>query len=552
MQPVARSLLVLFITLLSFTTLASSAPQIAFPINAQVPPVALVSQLYVYQFSSATFSTASGNELTYSLQNAPTWLQLDSTTRTLSGTPPTSDLRPLQINLVADDGTGTTSLDATLVVVNTTAPQAGNATTALVAAGSLSDTATLSLRTGSSFNITFDEDIFTPLDNPYYYATSSDSSPLPSWVRFDPVALSFSGTTPSALSAPQYFGLTLYISTIKGFSEASVSFVLAVGDHQLYFSSLQADVEMSGNASYLHASLKDELLLLDGHEVQAQDLTAITYKGPDWITFDNASFTLTGSIPSAVGAQNISISAQDKYGDTASTYITLFSNTTSSMFTTSDWPLLNATIGTYFSHTVAKSLITPTDFSADLSLPAGDAWLSFDPGNLTMHGFVPSNTTPGIIVADLIVTSNTSHQSATADIRIQLLSANTTSPLQTTTTGTASPTISPAHSHHLSIGAAASIAVFSTLIAILLLLTLLYCVYRTMGGKSDARKRRKRSVSGLSISNPIISPGQGWSKYHTSPYEFADLDLSTPEPAHSRMPTPHAAYGGVGRMYVVN
>jgi len=80
----------LFTLVLVSVSTTFGLPQIALPFNAQVPSVARVSQPYTYQFSPSTFISTTGAQLTYSLQNTPIWLQINSTTRTLYGTPESS------------------------------------------------------------------------------------------------------------------------------------------------------------------------------------------------------------------------------------------------------------------------------------------------------------------------------------------------------------------------------------------------------------------------------------------------------------------------------
>lgn len=65
-------------------------PTVAFPLKSQVPPVARISKPFSYTFLNSTFSSTLPRS--YTLSNAPSWLFLDSSTRTLSGTPSVSDV----------------------------------------------------------------------------------------------------------------------------------------------------------------------------------------------------------------------------------------------------------------------------------------------------------------------------------------------------------------------------------------------------------------------------------------------------------------------------
>ena len=108
-----------------FASIVDAIPTIAFPLNSQVPPVARVSEPFSYSFSDSTFS--SDLPLTYTLSNAPSWLSLESDTRTLSGIPSTNDvgsdaITGINIGLTASDQTGSITLNATLVVSTNAAP----------------------------------------------------------------------------------------------------------------------------------------------------------------------------------------------------------------------------------------------------------------------------------------------------------------------------------------------------------------------------------------------------------------------------------------------
>ena len=483
-----------------FIVTTFGAPQIALPFNAQVPSVARVSQPYSYQFSPSTFTSTNGDQLIYSIQNTPIWLQINSTTRTLYGTPESSNLGPLVFNLLADDGSGRTSMQATLVVVNSSAPRIGNITRAIATHGPLSDITTLSLRTGSPFSISM-QGIFSNVRRPLYYATSSDHSPLPSWVQFDATTLRFSGSTPVALSAPQTYGISLHVSEVEGFSEEAATFRLAVGSHQLYFVPVQSQLSLAGNTSFEVSVLKDALYL-DNRTIQSQDVASIRYQGPDWISFNNSTLTLSGKPPAETPVQNITFIARDIYGDTAVSRLSLIiqpiSSSTPSFI--HDLAAVNATIGEYFSYTIPQSSFAVMNFSASLEIPDDYPWLTFVASNLTIHGNVPNSLSPADMTTNLTITSNStmSSVSRTLDIYFQCSSG------VTGTNGTCQDAQGVAATdNHLSAGAAAGIGVAATIAFILFLLALAFVLYRTL--KRDHAKTRPW------ISRPIVPPRRSMS-----------------------------------------
>lgn len=84
-RPSYRSML-FFIFLLALANVISATPNVVLPVNSQLPPVARISQTFSFIFADSTFAS-SGTHLTYSLSEVPGWLHLDSSSRTLYGTP---------------------------------------------------------------------------------------------------------------------------------------------------------------------------------------------------------------------------------------------------------------------------------------------------------------------------------------------------------------------------------------------------------------------------------------------------------------------------------
>ena len=68
-----------FIFLLALVKAISATPNVILPVSAQLPPVARISQTFSFVFADSTFES-SGTDLTG-------WLHLDSSSRTLYGTP---------------------------------------------------------------------------------------------------------------------------------------------------------------------------------------------------------------------------------------------------------------------------------------------------------------------------------------------------------------------------------------------------------------------------------------------------------------------------------
>lgn len=307
----------------AFVVAVRALPQIALPINSQVPPLARVGEAFAFQFSKHTCEEQDLT-LTYSLSGAPAWLSLDDT-RTFSGTPSSGDVGPVTFTLLAADDSGTTQEQTTFIVVNTAAPQLrANITDSLAQAGSLSDLTSLNSRAGAAFSLEFPLTSFSsPTSQALrYYATLSDQTPLPSWITFNAAALTFTGTTPPPVPNPQVVSFRLIGSTVAGFAGASFTFDIVISDHTFAFASVIQNIRASPGQDVKFSQIGGQLLL-DGRTAQQQDIASANAVVPSWLNFDPQSLSLVGSIPAHAASQDISIRASDIHGDIANTYVHL-------------------------------------------------------------------------------------------------------------------------------------------------------------------------------------------------------------------------------------
>ena len=159
--------------------LVRAAPALAFPVNSQIPPVAFGSRAYSFTFSPTTFKS-DRPEISYSLGNAPAWLSLDSTRRTLQGTPTAADVGPVTFELNAQDEDGQTPSSVTLMVVRNVNIRAGQSLLPFLrVAGSVSAQAILLLKPLEAFEIRLSPDAFTGASSSTaYYAVVSMSQNL--------------------------------------------------------------------------------------------------------------------------------------------------------------------------------------------------------------------------------------------------------------------------------------------------------------------------------------------------------------------------------------
>ncbi|RDW91211.1 hypothetical protein BP5796_02376 [Coleophoma crateriformis] len=525
---------------------ACATPTIDYPINAQVPPVARLSEPFSYTFSASTFSSAS--TITYTLTSGPTWLSLDSNTRTLSGTPSSSDVGPgtvtgVPIELTATDNTGAVTSNATLVISTNPAPTVNiPAASQLISFGSFSAPSTLLYHPSTAFSFQFDAETF--LDNATglgYYAVSLNNTPLPSWVEFDQETLSFSGRTPdyeSLIQPPQIFGFRIVASDVVGFLGNSITFEIEVGVHLLAFTSEEFYINATIGSNISFTGLANSLLL-DGLTASKSSLTSVSSQTPSWLTFDNSSFALSGEVPKGAIPSNITISATDIYGDVANT--TIIIAPPSELFNT-QIEGFNATAGKWFSTNLATYLQNSSDIEMTAQFTPVTAWLNFNTQNFTLSGQVPSSFTASKINIALTATSKSTMQEAAQSFGLAILAGTdqATSTKSTASSSTAHSTTTASASSTRVAGAIASEGLSRGVIAaivvpiVLTFLALLACLCCCLARRRKAK--RPTSPSKSEISAPTESKMQPQDEVqvraispipHVRPPKKLELDTSS-------------------------
>lgn len=426
----------------------SAAPQVSFPFNAQVPPVAHAGEPFNFQFASTTFEPNFAT-LQYSLTGNPSWLSLDGATRALWGTPDASDVGSPTFTIIAAGAAGAVAnMQATLVVVEPGGPIAsGNVSEQLLTAGKLSGPSSLALLPSTGFGFKFSTDTFTGNGkNLSYYATLLDHTPLPSWVTFNSESLQFSGSTPQVGASPQSFEILLIASDILGFAGAWITFTLVVSKHTFIFSPWKQTINTPKGATVNFTSLRSQLTL-DGGPIVDADLQSATAELPSWLSFDPDNFAVTGTPPSGLISQDISIEAKDKYGGVANTTIHLAF--ISPLFS-GEVGQLNATAGQNFNYTLGRSIFAQGDEEISMDFGNAGKWLHFDPTTLNISGKIPAGTAPLDIQVTLMARSTQEkalNDSQTFNIHVIALEAQnpvfgttTASIPSSRTSGTVSPT----------------------------------------------------------------------------------------------------------------
>ncbi|KAK5016568.1 polarity establishment/cellular polarization [Cryomyces antarcticus] len=432
------------VAFLLLLVVAAAMPEVAFPFNSQVPSVARVAEPFSFQFSATTFAPGA-TTFQYTLSGAPAWLNLDSPSRTLSGTPGQNDLGSATFSITAIDPEGTADMLATLIVVSDSAPHVQTGIAAQMAKlGTVAGSTSLILlpSTPFEFNLAGDTFVDGSSRNLSYYATLSDHTPLPSWVNFDAASLSFSGTAPDLSAFPQVFEIDFIVSDVVGFSGASVAFALVISNHQLSFSPSEQDLNATVGTLISFTTLKSQLIL-DGKPVSDTDLLQVsTHQLPSWLSFDQTSLALEGIPPPNTTDQDIVVVASDRFGDSANATVHLrFANM---LFTGQIGPL-HGTIGEEFNYTIDRSLLAQPDTKLKIDFGTVTPWLTFDSTTLNIHGNVPSDIQPENVTATITTNSPNGYANDSQTFLICLIAPLSNPPRSTELASRASPS-SPTNS----------------------------------------------------------------------------------------------------------
>lgn len=140
----------------------------------EIPDQSIPLSAYSYTFGAATFSDANGDTLTYTISGNPSWLSIDSATRTLSGTP---DINfEYNITVTASDAYGGSGSDTFLLFVGTGIPNNSPVVANPIASQFIVTTKEFTINIGNGVFTDADGDALT------YTATLNDGSSIPSWM----------------------------------------------------------------------------------------------------------------------------------------------------------------------------------------------------------------------------------------------------------------------------------------------------------------------------------------------------------------------------------
>ena len=264
-------------------------------------------QTFSYQLPVNAFIDLDGDPLTYSATLAdgsalPSWLVFDGATESFSGTPTDNDAGELSIKVLASDGMLSAEQVFTVNVEDYIYPWWDAWNNIVFDNVSVLEGEILSLQ-------------LSDLEHPdtvvlNYSAVLADGSALPDWLAFDANTLTFSGT-PSFDDATV---LAVKVMVSDGESSAEQVFTIDVIDVINENSPPEALIPLD-NQNAAEGQLFSYQLPTDAFVDVDNDV--LTYSAtladgsalPDWLTFDGATQTFSGTPPS--GIWQVQVTASD-------------------------------------------------------------------------------------------------------------------------------------------------------------------------------------------------------------------------------------------------
>lgn len=508
----------------------TAAVYVGWPMDEQLPNVARVDQSYLFTLASLTYRSSSGGSITYSADNMPSWLTFDSSSRTFTGTPSSSDTSSFEISLTgvdsADNSTLTNSYE--MLVSNSTGIDLSSSDvmfTQIAQFGQTNGADGLVVREGELFSVNFSSSVFklaSGAERPIiaHYGRSDDRTPLPNWVTFNADDLSFSGTVPEVTSeiAPSIeYGFSFIASDYFGFAGAEGLFKLVVGAHRLS-TSLNQTIKINGtygsDFDYTVPVLSD--VYLDGSLIDRTNISTVYADNlPSFVSLSDTDYSLTGVFPNSSTFDNFTIVVEDVFGNLVE--LPYLFDSIGSVFTISSLPDVNATRGEYFQYQLLRSDFTDINSTKiSVSFGSDSSWLSYDSSNMTISGTAPSNldlvqVTVGAsssfdkesLKFDIKGVKKATKTSSSASSSATSSSATSSATLSSTSTSSSTPVTQKknSNSNHkkLIIGLAVGIP---CLVLVALLLLLLFCCARK-------RQRKDEEMSRSETEPELTGPGFG-------------------------------------------
>ncbi|KIR33301.1 hypothetical protein I352_04068 [Cryptococcus deuterogattii MMRL2647] len=438
---------------LSLLSTTRAAPGLVYPLQDQLPPVARVGSVFIFDLLPGTFNSTSS--ISYTTSALPSWLSWDAPTLSFYGTPASSDQGQEDITVTATDSSGSTRSNFTLLVTNYSVPGVHQSFYTQIRQPNLHDISSatilpegtgVSIPPWWSFSLGFQPDTFRLSNDDnnngrlYNGARVRGTAGLPSWLHFDNETFTFTGVAPGE-------GTYTIVATgtdFWGYTGAQTSFIIEIGRGE--------SIELARDYNFT-----DVQTIAKGKVDYALDLNGILV-GNETATKDKLNITL-GSDDYDWLSFNSTISPSEELSFDISPY------------RTNNSADINATV-------------SPTDAAS---------WMTFHAENLTLEGTAP--TSPKYNQVSVIFEAVVGNLAATTTLNVNITGISDTSE----STGTAAvPTSTSSNTPHhggLSTGGKIALGAVFGILGLLIILALLWflCCRRRRNNKEEEDEKGPRA-----------------------------------------------------------
>ena len=348
-----------------YTASSASAPPSTAPTIGGTP-AAQVTAGQAYSFAPTT-TDPTGDTLTFSIENPPSWTTFSTSTGTLSGTPSSSNVGTFaNIVISVSDGKQSASLPSFSIQV-TADPQPPT----------ISGTPATQVMTGQAYSFT--PSATDPAGNPLTFSVQN----LPSWATFSTSTGTLSGTPASTGT---------YANIVISVSDGQMSAELPAFSIQVTATAPPPPPTISGTPPTQVTAGQPYSFTPSASGPAGTTLTFSVQNLPSWATFSASTGTLSGTpSTSNVGTfANVAISVSDGQASAALPAFSIQVNAAPP--TISGTPSTQVTAGQAYSFTPSAS--GPAGLTLSFSVQNLPSWASFSIATGTVSG-TPSSSNVG-------------------------------------------------------------------------------------------------------------------------------------------------------------
>lgn len=422
-------------------------------LDNQLPPVARIDKEYSWTFSPNTFGGSCDAEPTYTASDLPGWLFFEPLTRTFHGTPSESDGGRPDITVTAH-GCGSSASSWFDIPVTSAQPpiphipietQFTSDNPALSSVYTLARCSALATANPAlrippkwSYSIGIDGQTFISDGDVFYDALQSDGSPLPSWIMFNPKALTFNGVTlkEDVEATPYTLSLALHASDQKGYTSSVLYFDIIVAPHELSGCSPLPTINVTAEEpfSLLLGSPSDFAgVAIDGSDIQPSNISTLSIDTSQYpgLKYDGQTRTLSGNLLDSHGSASfqrplLPVTLITTFNESLHTNVSIA--LVPSYFSCDELPVLSVgedgdiqfSLAPFHSNSTSAEQGGEVNLTASFDPPESCNFLSFDRATERLSGTAPPDLNYTRINATFTAYSWLTHSTSHTNLQIML------------------------------------------------------------------------------------------------------------------------------------